>query len=276
MRKNNPVNIEAYFQEFCCDLNREDIYELNKQDNGPINNVLTNQTDRCYGVHIYDDKKVIEYLIFYIDNKYELKGLALLLSFSLDEATRIKFTAEFCKIISYEFPHTDIIDSFNAIQTQARSLFEKMGFFTIGNEINNIPDVENAIGIVGPTKGILRFSTMNKINIYRWFFDEDENSIKIDKSKTKKVYLLLDSNTNLIKIGQSFYPKLREKTLHGESPKWDLLTTWIAPITEEKKLKMLFRHKRERGEWFRLNFDDLQQIKEYMSKYKKSPDKIIC
>lgn len=269
MGKNSQVNIESYFQKFCCNLDRKAILELNKQDNGPINNVLTNLSEHCFGVYIYDDKKIIEYLIFYIDYRYELKGLSLLLSFSLDESTRIRFTAEFCKAINFEFPHTDIIDSFNAIQTQARSLFEKMGFFTIGNEINNIPDIENAVGIVGPTKGILRFPTMNKINMYRWFFVEDENSIKVDRTKTKKIYLLLDSNTELIKIGQSYYPKLREKTLHGESPKWDLLTTWIAPISEEKKLKTLFKHKRVRGEWFRLNFDDLQQIKEYMSKYKK-------
>lgn len=263
------VNINSYFDEFCYDLDRESIYLLNKQDNGPINNVISHLSNQCYGVHIYDDKDQIEYLIFYIDHKYELSGLALLLSLSLNLNTRTSFTIEFCKLICDKYPHKDIVDVFNCLQHQLRSVFEKMGFFTLGNESKDLP--KGSVGMAPlNSKGFISFPTLDKLSVYRWLFDENIDDLDVDSSKSKKVYLLLDSKNNLIKIGQSINPKLREKTLQGINPEWDLITTWVAPISEEKRLHKLFESKKTRGEWFNLNFNDLKIIKQEMGKHKSS------
>ncbi len=261
-------NIESYFDNNFYNLDRQAIFSLNKQDNGPINNVISNLKDHCYGVLIYDDKEYIEYFIFYIDNHDGLKGVGLMLNLKLNLTTRTVYTIEFCKLVNDRFPYTDVVDTFNTIQVQARSVFEKMGFFTFGNELDKIVKDRNAIAMVPGSKGILKFPTFDKVSLYRWFFDESEEYVEIDETKTKKVYLLLDSVNNLIKIGQSLNPNLREKTLHGISPKWDIITTWIAPVSEERKLHKLFEHKRKRGEWFDLSFSDLKVIKEKMGKYK--------
>ena len=258
---------QEYFETNFLEYGREYIYALNEQDNGPINNVISHLKEHCYGVQIYDDKEHIEYNLFYIDNKYELGGLGLDLSLKLDNITRIDYTIEFCKLVNDKYPHSDIIDMYNTFQSQLRGGFEKLGFFTIGNEISKF-EGKNAIAIFPPSKGVMNFTMIDKKNLYRWLFDENEKNIQTDESKVKKVYLILDSTNNLIKIGQSFYPKTREKTLHGVSPDWDLITTWIAPISEERELHKKYEHKRKRGEWFDLNFSDLKEIKEYMSKYK--------
>lgn len=259
--------LETYFDKHCFDLDRENIYEFNKQDNGPINNVISLLNDHCYGVFIYDDKEFIEYKIFYIDNKIGLTGLLLELSLELNSETRNHFTIEFCKVINVKYPHADIVDAFNSFQSQLRTGFEKLGFFTVGNEVSMFEE-KNASAIFPSSKGLMFFPMIDKKGLYRWLFDENEKIIDSDESKTKKIYLILDSTNNLIKIGQSFNPKLREKTLHGVSPNWDLITTWIAPISVEKELHEKFKVKRKRGEWFDLNFSDLKEIKLYMSKYK--------
>jgi hypothetical protein len=259
--------IQTYFDKHCFEYNRDYIFALNEQDNGPINNVISHLQEHCYGVQFFDDKEYLEYRIFYIDHKFELSGLGFELSLELDFKTRTSYTIEFCKLINDKYPHADIIDTFNTFQSQLRGGFEKLGFFTIGNEISMFKR-KNGIAIFPPSKGIMSFSMIEKKELYRWFFNESENDIQTDEKRTKKIYLILDSTNNLIKIGQSFYPKTREKTLHGVSPDWDIITTWIAPVSEERFLHKKYEHKRTRGEWFDLNFSDLKEIKEYMKKYK--------
>jgi hypothetical protein len=260
-------NIETYFNNHCFDLNRENILDLDKLDNGPIHNVISLLNDYCYGFVMYDDKEFLEFNLFYIDNRNGLSGLMLELSLEIPQNKRTEYTIEFCKVINDKYLDADIIDSYNAFQKQLRTAFEKLGYFTIGNEISMF-EGKNGVAILPYSKGLLPFFQIDKKSLYRWLFDEDEKFVVTDESKTKKIYLILDSKNNLIKIGQSFYPKTREKTLHGISPAWDLITTWIAPIQVERDLHKKFSHKRMRGEWFELNFQDLKDIKEFMINYK--------
>ncbi|MGG6230501.1 GIY-YIG nuclease family protein [Tenacibaculum sp. SDUM215027] len=261
------IDINSYFDEHFYDFDDESIYRFNEQDNGPINNVITRLNERCYGVLIYDEREHIEFMLLYIDSTKKLTGLGLLLSLNLELYERTILSIEFCKLISNRFPELDVVESFNTFQTQCRGTFEKMGFITFGSETNNLPKGTMFIKTAG-SKGLLTFPTLDKLEVYRWFFNEDAKSVKVDESKIKKVYLLLDSTNNLIKIGESFYPKKREKTLQGINPSWDLITTWIAPVSEERRLHKLFSEKRTRGEWFNLNFNDLAIIRKEMSGYK--------
>lgn len=261
------MEIQQYFDKNLYKFGLEQIQKLSEKDNGPINNVIANLKEFCFGLQLYDD---YDYMIFYIDNKIKLSGYGLYLSIKLDLVTRTNFTIEFCKILNEEYPHADIVETFNTFQDNTRTAFEKIGYFTVGNEFDKITNNKSFIGIASGLKGVLKFPMMEKLSLYRWLFDENQDSIEIDNFKTKKVYLLLDSNNNLIKIGQSYTPDLREKTLQGISPYWDLITTWVAPVAEEKNLHKMFDSKRKRGEWFNLNFPDLKQIKQYMKKYKNA------
>ncbi|MEQ8582359.1 MAG: GIY-YIG nuclease family protein [Marinoscillum sp.] len=263
------IDRNSYFNEHYYNFSEDAIYDLNKQDNGSINNVISRLRKSCFGVFIYDDKDPIEFMLIYIDSSKKLVGYGLVLSIDLEIHDRTILVIEFCKLISTQFPELDIIEMINTYQTQSRSAFEKMGFITFGNEVNNLP--KGTVAIPPPySKGLLTFPTFNKLDIYRWYFNETPNEITIDETKVKKVYLLLDSNNNLIKIGESYDPKIREKTLQGINPDWDIITTWIAPVSEERRLHKLFSHKRTRGEWFKLNFNDLAIIKKEMSQHKKS------
>lgn len=261
------MEIQKYFDKNFHRLDEKAINALDKHDNGSINNVINNLEEKCYGVHLLDDKDFFDYYIFYIDGKNDLSGVGLYLSLNLDTNTRTNYTIEFCKFVNYYYPHIDIVDTFNAFQIQTRTIFEKIGFFTIGNEIDEIKGISYTFLVKGKL-GIIKFPTLDKITLFRWLFNENKEVVNIDTSKTKKVYLLLDTLNNLIKIGQSFYPNLREKTLQGINPNWFLITTWIAPISEEKYLHNRFESKHKRGEWFDLSFSDLKEIKEYMNKYK--------
>ena len=269
-KKKDMQSTEEYFKENCYKYDRDYICELNERDNGPINNVLSHLEEHCFGIQIFEKNGSIEYEIFYVDYKNDLKGYGLLLSLDLELNTRTEYTTGFCKLLNKEFPHVDRIDTFNSFQSQTRAAFEKYGFFTFGNEIEMF-EGKNAIGILPlGCKGHLFFPTINKLGIYRWLFNEEEDYVKIDESKTKKIYLILDSENNIIKIGQSYYPKIREKTLQGVSPHWDIITTWIAPASVERDLHEKFKHKRTRGEWFKLDFSDLEEIKKHMKEYKNS------
>ena len=85
---------------------------------------------------------------------------------------------------------------------------------------------------------------------------------KAKKIKTK-VYLMLDSNTGYYKIGRSVNPRIREKTLQSQKPTIDLLFTWQGYNKDESNLHKMISEKRVRGEWFNLNYKDIDTIKNY-------------
>jgi len=255
---------ESYFDKNCFRLVPEDIYKMDETDNGAINNVISFLQDNCYGVQLFDK---YDYQIFYITNRPSLGGYCLDLSLKLDYQSRTYYTIEFCKLLTSFYEHCDIVDTFNAFQSHLRTAFEKTGFYTVANEFDNFPEDKSLSLIVTDKKGILAFPLMKKVDLYRWFFNEDKHFVNIDETKTKKVYLLLDSSNNLIKIGQSYNPSLRERTLQGISPNWDLITTWIAPVEIERQLHKMFESKRVRGEWFKLNFNDLRKVRDFMCQY---------
>lgn len=79
------------------------------------------------------------------------------------------------------------------------------------------------------------------------------------------VYLMQDTLTNLYKIGISNKPEYREKTLQSEKPSIVLTTNKRFPnrkIAEvlEKTLHETYSNKRIRGEWFKLDLKDIQDI----------------
>lgn len=77
------------------------------------------------------------------------------------------------------------------------------------------------------------------------------------------IYLMRNANGH-VKIGRSYNPAKREKTLHSENPLWKMIfISQITDINVEKELHKKFNHKRLRGEWFALNDEDIDYIKRF-------------
>lgn len=90
---------------------------------------------------------------------------------------------------------------------------------------------------------------------------------KKNKFRCPSVYLMKETNGKYIKIGKSVTPLNREKTLWSEKPNIELflICTCEDELSAghlEKELHQLFRHKRVRGEWFELNNEDINLVKE--------------
>lgn len=76
----------------------------------------------------------------------------------------------------------------------------------------------------------------------------------------QQTYLMNDENTGFYKIGKSKNPKYRESTLQSEKPTINLIHVIKQDI--ERELHNKFSDKRIRGEWFRLNDEDVSLIKQ--------------
>jgi hypothetical protein len=70
--------------------------------------------------------------------------------------------------------------------------------------------------------------------------------------RTPYVYLMRHTN-GLTKIGFSYSPQAREKTLQAEDPRLRLIATKQAHKNVETRLHRIFSDKRVRGEWFDLS-----------------------
>jgi len=80
---------------------------------------------------------------------------------------------------------------------------------------------------------------------------------KFQSTHFTHVYLMYDKSTGHTKIGRSFKPQQREKTLISDKSSIELF--FVSPHCEssiEKELHKIFKHKRVRGEWFDLNEED--------------------
>ena len=83
---------------------------------------------------------------------------------------------------------------------------------------------------------------------------------KQTKANKEYIYLMVDDSTGYFKIGRSYNPEVREKTLQSEKPTIRLMKKWKAYRTTEKKLHEHFNSKRIRGEWFDLSKSDINNI----------------
>ena len=71
-----------------------------------------------------------------------------------------------------------------------------------------------------------------------------------------------DPHTGLVKIGRSTDPRVRESTLQSEKPSIKLLFFAPAPAALERQLHARYDDKRVRGEWFRLDPSEIEQIRQ--------------
>jgi len=250
------------FNECCFTLSREDILKLDKADNGPINNVISGINKHCYGARLYDDKYGLTVEMFYINNDNTLKGDIIRLD--LNEKNYFELLFRFCVLLANEYDKVDTIDAFNTFQTKLRGFLEKSGFFTTTSQELKQFEGKSAVMMAINQRGIFNLKLIDKVDFFRNFFSNHDLAT-VTTSVREFVYLMINTDTSLIKIGTSQNPTYRERTLHSQEPVVHLIAKWNCSKELEKSLHEKYKHKRIRGEWFRLNLNDLKEIETFMS-----------
>jgi len=255
--------VENRFRDHYYSLTDSDILELEKLDNGPLNNVVANINKECFGIAAYQEPKDYTLELFYVTNKEQLTGDLLRLKLSDPDYVQLLFY--FCQFLVIKYKDLDTLGSFNTFQLKLRSFLEKEGFFTTTTiELKRFEGQDVTMMSSAP-KGIKNIVLFDRVDYYRIFFN-DSYKKSIDKDKDY-IYLMLNNDTALIKIGRSNNPGYRERTLHSKEPVVHMIACWEASKQTETELHKLYKPKRVRGEWFRLNMTDLKKIEQYMSEY---------
>lgn len=85
------------------------------------------------------------------------------------------------------------------------------------------------------------------------------------RPKSTYVYLIKNHRNGFVKIGRSVNPSTREKTLQSEEPELEMIFHHKGLESDELFLHQKFNEKRLRGEWFKLDDEDVKFIVEHMS-----------
>lgn len=122
--------------------------------------------------------------------------------------------------------------------------------------------IESYVNIITPTIQIVEDGIYESGLFFEIFGKKEDishskNSL-VTKKHSQKTYIMFDSSTGMYKIGKSNNPKYRETTLQSEKPTVELVLICDKDI--EEKLHRHYSDKRYRGEWFKLNADDILDI----------------
>ncbi len=241
--------------DFLYPLSEEQILQLAKT-NGPINNVVIGIDKHCFGVTSGQEKPVFQFL--YINGKNELKGYLLQLIFKQEEFYSL--VVEYSYLLTIEFELDDPVNLYNSLIGYYRMSLEMRFIQTISNfdwELlkETYGDNDPTIIAAGPIE-VLYF--LDKREFYQKLVGEEFHLIT---QNVNYVYLLINTRNGLFKIGRSKNPLKREKTLQAEEPEIQLIKYWLADKTFENKMHKFFFKKRVRGEWFKLNINDVLMIR---------------
>lgn len=251
---------EDKFHTCCFRLSKEDILKFDEDDNGPINNVIAGIALHCFGVKLYDDIHGLSAEMFYINGKDELRGDIIQLD--VKNTNYYDLLLRFCVLLANDYEEVDALRAFNTYQQKLRDFLEKQKFFTVSSlELHQFNG--QAVMMSSAPRGIIILDFIDPKKFYRDFFHNIADQ-HVEKDR-EYVYLMLNTDTSLIKIGKSNNPIYREKTLHSQEPSVHLIAMWCCDQIVEKRLHMKFSHKRIRGEWFRLTIPDLTEIEKIMS-----------
>ncbi|OPB92597.1 GIY-YIG nuclease family protein [Elizabethkingia occulta] len=261
------AEIQKQFENSYFILNEELIYLLNIDDQtGLLNNVINGLNRECFGIRLFENEDEPIFIeIFYVVYKSRLQGN--LIRIELHDPNYQFLLLRFCTILTLNYPELNEIQAFNTFQKQLRTVLERDGYFTITNL-----DIEK-LKKIGPNgtllnlhhKAIKQIDLIPIVDFYREVFNE--NYKKASENHHNYVYSMINAETSLIKIGYSKQPIFREKTLQSQEPQIYLIACWNANRNVETELHRKFKNNRIRGEYFRMSFNDLQELKKIMENY---------
>lgn len=239
--------------DFIYPISEHQILDLSKRD-GRINNVVAGIDKHCFGVTANESGDTYQFL--YINGVMSLKGY--LLQLKKDQSNFYALIVEYAYMMSIEFDLDDPVNLYNGFIKHFRSALEILGIQTITNfdlRLLNEKYGDTSLICAGPMHVIYY---LDKKEFYQTIVGEV--STPFDKNE-HYVYLLINCRNGLFKIGRSKNPLKREKTLQAEEPEILLIKYWVADKTFENQMHKFFYQKRVRGEWFKLNINDLLEIR---------------
>lgn len=256
------------FEKRIGELSEKDIIELSKNDNS-IFNVLRDLHKEAFGTIVWDDSKQnFDYFLTYV-TKVNGKTEGCILKIQPFIKNRNELTTCLSAYISKRFNRAKPHEIFNAYQDQQRSLFERLGYWTYGNELaKELKTKRGNIILLPGYKGIMFVPFAGEPLLEQ---SPKSSKTEIEKIQSVKndihyVYLMFNKHNRYHKIGRSVKPEYRERTLQGQEPDIELVEKWIASSEVESMLHRKYKEKRKRGEWFDLNENDIEEIKIFMQK----------
>jgi len=133
-------------------------------------------------------------------------------------------------------------------------------------------DINQVQEILTAAKTYLNFWTQVEIDDYNaQLLMTRENEINNNSAKSRErikqrkseredqrfLYLIINKRNGLYKIGISINPVKRERTLQAEEPEIEIINIYKGGYQVEKRIHKCFEGKRVRGEWFRLDNNDI-------------------
>lgn len=241
-------------------LSESDIRELDSEDNGSINNVMAGLSLHCYGTRLYEIPDGIMVDMYYINGENGLKGD--IIELNIKDFNYYGLLLRFCTMLATNYNNVDTVDAFNTLQSKLRGFMEKLGFFTVSNTELEKFRGQDTVMVSNAKRGIFKIDFIDKVGYYRDYFGNiNDSSVEAD---SEYVYLMMNADTSLFKIGTSKNPVYRERTLHSKEPSVYLIAKWKCAKTIERQLHSRFEKKRRRGEWFRLSPSDLIDLENFM------------
>lgn len=163
---------------------------------------------------------------------------------------------------------TDGLFYFLAMQQPIYMLedFSDVPIIHIGRGLDRYLTVEECDEIIARAKIAKKFARQNDVhalNVDIWRQSEASSRSPRERKKPSptNIYLMVDKNTGLHKIGRSKTPVTRERTLQSEKPTIEIIFHTAGTVKDEKHLHEKFNAKRVRGEWFNLSEEDIDFIK---------------
>lgn len=255
-----PETVNQKFLSCSFILAESDIRKFDSEDNGPINNVMTGLSSHCYGTKLHEIPNGMMVDMYYINGINGLKGD--IIELDINDSDYYGLLLRFCSMLATNYDEVDTVDAFNTFQSKLRGFMEKLGFFTLSTLEMEEFRGQDSVMLSNVKKGIFKIDFIDKLGYYRDYFGNinDESIV----TGSEYVYLMINTDTSLFKIGTSKNPMYRERTLHSKEPTVHLIAKWKCGKEIEKQLHRKFNVRRRRGEWFRLSPADLIDLEKFM------------
>lgn len=249
------------------------------------------------GIKTKSDDFVIDFLFTfnYIDNKDNIVFHFNPKQIRPKQFDRVHFLFENGEQIQFELTENPISlkNRMNENILEYKGLITKaeLELFAVSNfkkwKISLVGDKREILG--GETSGDEFYPTKNNIQIVIKKFANDYTNLvreiipnhqptelkqaELIKETTSDfcfVYLMHDTSNGYYKIGISNNPEYRERTLQSEKPTIEMVVSKRFPVRNiaegvEKALHEIYSEKRLRGEWFYLNSNDVEHVKQTLN-----------
>jgi len=223
-----------------------------------ISNVLRGYTKRCFAV-MGDLEEINEIIFAYIYVSNDEAAIALTLRFR--EQNFYEFLLLFSTHIVRDNSDLEIVNVYN---TYLHSLMTFLGAHNIepffSADLDKLPRGGNLI----VTSEFEVLKSVDRVKFYRDALGS-YNYLNFVEHK-EYVYIMMNKEDMTFKIGQSKKPGYREKTLQSKEPQIVLLKVWECDKKIEKELHFIYKRKRQRGEWFKLDFGELCEFNEVVNR----------